>query len=187
MGLFSIKELPGKEVTRMINAILLFLLLAICTVTDVRERKIYNKVLLPFLIVSLVVNGLTGGIEGFTLSLLGLLAGFGILLIPYLLGGMGAGDVKLLAVIGALMGAKFVALSAIYMALAGGVFALFLIVFRKSAKQLLKGAFYSLCGLMNGLKIPLMYDNDAMKQTYPYGVAIAVGAAIQFFRTGMIL
>ncbi|WP_409274343.1 A24 family peptidase [Neobacillus sp. SCS-31] len=171
----------------MINAILLFLLLAICTVTDVRERKIYNKVLLPFLIVSLAVNGVAGGLEGLTNSILGLLTGFGILLIPYLLGGMGAGDVKLLAVIGALMGAKFVALSAIYMALAGGVFALFLIIFRKSAKQLLKGVFYSLGGLMNGLKIPLMYDKDAMKQTYPYGVAIAVGAAIQFFRAGMIL
>ncbi|WP_059173293.1 prepilin peptidase [Bacillus sp. FJAT-27445] len=171
----------------MINAILLFLLLVICTVTDVRERKIYNKVLLPFLIVSLAVNLMTGGLEGFTLSILGFLAGFGILLIPYLLGGMGAGDVKLLAVIGALMGAKFVALSAIYMALAGGVFALFLIVFRKSAKQLIKGLFFSFLGLMNGLKIPIIFDKDSMKQTYPYGVAIAVGAAIQFFRAGMIL
>ena len=45
------------------------------------------------------------GAAGLWTALLGLLAGFVLLLIPYLLGGMGAGDVKALAALGALLGA----------------------------------------------------------------------------------
>ncbi|WP_043933103.1 A24 family peptidase [Bacillus sp. EB01] len=171
----------------MIQAILLFLLLLICTITDIRERRIYNKVLLPFLIIAFLVNGITSGWDGLEMALFGTFVGFGILLIPYLMGGMGAGDVKLLAVIGALMGAKFVALSAIYMAIAGGLFALLIIAVKKSPKQLIKNLFFSLIGRVNGFKIPVLIDKDSMKATYPYGVAIAAGAVIQFFRAGMLL
>ncbi|RHW43170.1 hypothetical protein D1B31_00390 [Neobacillus notoginsengisoli] len=171
----------------MINTIMLFLLLLICIITDIRERKIYNKVLFPFLLLAFVVNGITGGWSGLASTVLGTLVGLGILLIPYFMGGMGAGDVKLLAVIGALMGAKFVAFSAIYMAFAGGIFALLIIIFRKSPKQLIKNLFFSLVGRVNGLRIPFFFDKDTMKTTYPYGVAIAAGAAIQFFRAGLPL
>ena len=178
----------GKEVALiMINIIVLFLLLLICTVTDIRERKIYNKVLFPFLVLAFIVNGITGGWGGLGSTVIGTLVGLAILLIPYLMGGMGAGDVKLLAVIGALMGAKFVGLTAIYMALAGGVFALFIIAFRKSPKLLLKNMTYSLLGRVHGLKTPFIIDKESMKATYPYGVAIAAGAVIQVFRAGMLI
>lgn len=160
----------------MLNDYLLMALLAICVITDLKERKIYNKVLLPFLIIALVIHLVTGGSAGLGYALGGAAAGFSILLIPYFLGGMGAGDVKLLAVIGALKGTIFVLTAAVYMALAGGILALFVIMFRKGALDRLKQIGMFLGGLRSGMKLPLALDKEALNATYPYGVAIAIGA-----------
>ncbi len=155
---------------------LLIALIVICVITDLRERKIYNKVLLPFLLAGLVLNSVTGGFSGLTFALAGTAVGFSILLIPYLLGGMGAGDVKLLAVVGGLKGAAFVLTAAVYMALAGGIMAVIILVFRKGAINRLKQIGMFLGGLRSGMKVPLGLDKDVLNTTYPYGVAIAIGA-----------
>jgi prepilin peptidase CpaA len=157
---------------------LLMVLLAICVITDLRERMIYNKVLLPFLVAGLILNTATGGISGLGYAIAGTAVGFSILLIPYFLGGMGAGDVKLLAVIGGLKGTFFVLTAAVYMAIAGGIIALFVLFFRKGALNRLKqiGMFFG--GLRSGMRNPLFLDKDALNTTYPYGVAIAIGSVI---------
>lgn len=155
----------------------LIALLFICVITDIRERKIYNKVLFPFLISGLILNMATGGIAGLGNALAGFAVGFSILLIPYFLGGMGAGDVKLLAVIGGLKGTVFVLTTAVYMALAGGILALFVLFFRKGALNRIKQIGNFLGGLRSGMKIPIAFDKESLNATYPYGVAIAIGAA----------
>jgi prepilin peptidase CpaA len=165
---------------------LLIILLIICVITDVQKRKIYNSVLLPFLLAGLVIHTLLDGISGFSFALAGTGVGFGVLLIPYLLGGMGAGDVKLLAVIGALKGMSFVLMAALYMALAGGVMALVIILFQKGMKKRLFHIASFLHGMRHGIKVPLMSDSEVLKTTYPYGIAIAAGAIYQIFRSGGI-
>lgn len=84
-----------------VNEIALGLTLGIAVVTDWREHKIYNKLLVPAFFLALLLHTFQGGLSGLTSSLLGAATGFALLLLPYLMGGMGAGDVKLLAVIGA--------------------------------------------------------------------------------------
>jgi prepilin peptidase CpaA len=163
---------------------LLIILLLICVITDLKERKIYNAILFPFLTIALILHTIIGGIHGLTESLLGTMAGLGILLIPYLLGGMGAGDVKLLAVIGGIKGIGFVLMASLYMALAGGIMAIFVLLFRKGLKSRLKRISIFLHGLLNGMRLSILEDKDAMKSTYPYGVAIAAGALYQAFRSG---
>lgn len=167
--------------------VLLILLLFICVITDIRKRKIYNVVLFPFLLVSLVIHVTTTGLTGLAAALLGTAVGFGILLIPYLLGGMGAGDVKLLAVIGALKGMSFVLLAALNMALAGGIMALFIILFRKGLKKRLFHVASFIHGMRHGIMLPILADRESLKTTYPYGIAIAAGALFQVFRTGGFL
>ncbi len=105
----------------MLIDIIFLIVLVICFVTDIREQKIYNKVVLPSILIVLILNILYYGFEGMKLSFFGFLAGLGILIIPYLFGGMGAGDVKLLAFVGAAKGVAFVINSAIYMAIVGGI------------------------------------------------------------------
>lgn len=169
----------------MWNDFLMMALLIICVITDLKERKIYNKVLLPFLVASWLIHVATGGIAGLGFTMAGTVTGFAILLIPYFMGGMGAGDVKLLAVIGALQGTLFVLTAAVYMALAGGILALIVLIFRKGAWDRLKqiGMFFG--GLRSGMKMPLAMDKEGLQTTYPYGVAIAIGSiAAVIFQSG---
>jgi prepilin peptidase CpaA len=168
----------------MWSNLLLIILLGICVFTDLRERKIYNSVLLPFLCVGFIYNTLSSGLNGLEQTFLGMVVGFGILLIPFLLGGMGAGDVKLLAVIGAIKGMMFVCIAAFYMALAGGIMAILVILVSKGIKTRLFQVVYFFHGLLNGLRFPIVADQDSLKKTYPYGIAIAAGAIWQVFRSG---
>lgn len=153
----------------------LITILAICVVTDIKERKIYNKVILPSLIFAFVANFMIYGWSGISTATVGFLLGLAILFIPFYLGGMGAGDVKLLAVIGALKGTSFVFTTAIYMAIVGAIIALLIMLFHKDqAKKL----FYYFYARKTGLSMPNMVDKNSLKTTYPYGVAIALGAIL---------
>ncbi len=76
----------------------------IAMVTDLRTLKVHNVLTLPLLAAGLVYGGVTGGWSGLAASLTSAGLGFLCLLIPYVLGGMGAGDVKLAAALGAWLG-----------------------------------------------------------------------------------
>lgn len=85
---------------------LLASLAVIVTVSDIRYMRIPNKVLLAFAPVLLALRILYPGEHSILYYLLGALAGGGLLLAVALIsrGGMGLGDVKLLAVIGLALG-----------------------------------------------------------------------------------
>lgn len=161
---------------------LLFLLLIICVFTDIKERKIYNSILYPFLCAAWILHVVTGGSAGLKETLLGTAVGLSILLIPYLLGGMGAGDVKLLAVIGAIKGMNFVLLASVYMAFAGGGMAILILFFRKGVRARMMQIIYGLHGLRNGVNMPISSDKEGLKASYPYGIAIAAGAVFQVIK-----
>ncbi|MCA0983417.1 prepilin peptidase [Halobacillus yeomjeoni] len=164
--------------------ILLILVLLICAGTDLKSRKIYNFVTFPTLGVTFLLHVITNGFPGLLGSLSGFFIGLGLLIIPYLMGGMGAGDVKLLSVIGAIKGVSFVLITAFYMALLGGILAILILLFRKGAVVRLKSIFYSFISLIHGVKVPLSIDRSDLTATYPYGVAIVGGAFVTLFTKG---
>lgn len=168
----------------MLNAVLVIVLL-ISVITDLKERKIYNKVIFPAMLLVFLLHGFMFGWSGLLDSFIGFLTGLAILLIPYLMGGMGAGDVKLLALVGAVKGASFVFVSAIYMGVFGGVIGLIVILFRKGIFSRLKATLYALCGIRYGLKVPLALNKDGLQATIPYGVAIAGGVGMTFLFNGV--
>ncbi|MCI2257071.1 prepilin peptidase [Domibacillus sp. PGB-M46] len=158
----------------MIDLFLLVILL-ICVITDVRSGKIYNKVIYPGLLAAFLFHFTVDGWEGISYSFIGFLIGFVLLLIPYMMKGMGAGDVKLLALVGALKGGTFVFESFIYMALIGGVISLFIILIRSGAP---KSIVHFLSGLKNGTVYYPFHTSDALKVKFPYGIAIAGGTIL---------
>jgi len=89
---------------------------------DLRERKIPNWLTFSAMLLGLIVS-LIFDLKHWNLPLLGILGGFLLLLIPYLLGGIGAGDVKLLMAFGAFLGIQPVSQVFLYGAVWGGIFA----------------------------------------------------------------
>ena len=76
----------------------------IAAVTDVWRYKVYNALTLPLMLSGLLFYGINHGMNGLRFSACGLLCGFTALIALYALGGFGAGDVKLMAGIGAWIG-----------------------------------------------------------------------------------
>ena len=97
-------------------------------VTDVWKFKVHNLLTLPLLLSGLAYHGLAGGAPGLAGGVLGALFGFGILIAFYAMGGVGAGDVKLMAAVGAWLGMPLTLYVFLASALAAGCYAVVLIV-----------------------------------------------------------
>ena len=97
-------------------------------VTDIRRFKVYNILTVPLLLSGLIFHAATEGLVGVSGSLLGALVGFAALVVVYVMGGMGAGDVKLMAGVGAWLGLPLTFYVLIASCLAAGVFAVGLLV-----------------------------------------------------------
>jgi len=99
---------------------------------DLRTQRIPNYLTLSAMLVALIFHSIVGGADGFLFSFLGALAGMGLLFLPYLMGGMGAGDAKLLGAVGAFVGAKGVFFAFLFTGIAGGAYALTVLIFQRS-------------------------------------------------------
>lgn len=92
--------------------------------TDLRSSRIPNWLTFSTMGFALVVHAWLGGVPEALFCLAGLGAGLGLFLILYASGSIGAGDVKLMAAIGALIGPYGAFLSGLLAVLVGGVYAL---------------------------------------------------------------
>ena len=91
---------------------------------DLRTRKIPNVLTFGTALAAVLLHGLTGGLSGAGMALAGWVVGLALFLPMFALGGMGAGDVKLLAAVGACVGPLAVVWVALFTSIAGGVLAL---------------------------------------------------------------
>ncbi|WP_300161572.1 A24 family peptidase [Solidesulfovibrio sp.] len=89
-------------------------------VVDMRSRRIPNLVTFPAMAALLAVHGVFSGLSGLGDAALGLAGCFVVFLIPHVFGLLGAGDVKLLAVVGAGLGSRAVITVALFTSIAGG-------------------------------------------------------------------
>lgn len=160
---------------RALDTVLLVALL-ISVVTDIKSRIIYNKVVFPGLIAAFLLHVGFGGVAGLFHAFAGFAVGFALLLIPYLIGGMGAGDVKLLALVGACKGYVFVLTASVYMAVIGAVMALAALLIRRGSMDRIRWTAYYLAGIRHGIVLPIGLYGELASVGYPYGVAIAGGA-----------
>ena len=87
--------------TQLVPMSIVAVVALIAAVIDVRVFKVHNRLTLPLVLSGLLFNTIQGGVNGLAFSLAGLLVGFASLIVFYAMGGIGAGDVKLLAGIGA--------------------------------------------------------------------------------------
>ena len=98
-------------------------MLATATIEDVRSRRIPNVLVALGLIAGLALSALPGG-AGLLNASAGIAIGAAAFMPLYLMGGMGAGDVKLMAAVGAFVGGPAALVAAIYALAAGGALSL---------------------------------------------------------------
>ncbi|MEZ5292656.1 MAG: prepilin peptidase [Vicinamibacterales bacterium] len=91
--------------------------------TDLARARVPNTLTVLGIVVGVVAHAVLPGGRGAVASLVGGLAGLGVFFPFFALGGMGGGDVKLMAALGAWVGAPAILFVALYTALAGGVLA----------------------------------------------------------------
>jgi len=102
---------------------------------DLTRRRISNWTSGGAVIAGLIVHFAQKGWSGALHSLFGAAIGFGVFLIFYLLGGMGGGDVKLMAGFGALLGDSQIVPAALWAALTGGLMAMVYLAVRALARR----------------------------------------------------
>lgn len=106
-----------------IMTLMLIPLLMMAIYTDLRWFRIPNWLTSCGIGIGILAHAWIGGLQGVGFSLAGLGLGFGLFLLPYACKAIGAGDVKLMAAIGAILGPVSVLSVAVLSILAGGVYA----------------------------------------------------------------
>lgn len=154
---------------------MVFLIVAVAW--DLRSWRIPNAVTFTAALAGLAYNGYMTGVAGLEMSGLGLLVGLGLLFIPFVLGGLGGGDVKLLAALGAWLGPKGIVFATLYSGIAGGVLALVAMVASREGKV----------GSVRSIYEDLIFFvtfrerrsvSSRGKRRIPYSLAIASGALV---------
>lgn len=151
---------------------------------DVRTRRIPNALVVSGLAAALGLRA-AFGTGAFGAGLAGAALGLAVTLPLFALGGMGGGDVKLLAAVGAFLGPARLPLALLVTALLGGFLALFAVVRRRALGRTLS----NLGGTLRAAALALAARNRAALRTalpkpgpdavtIPYGVPIAAGALL---------
>ncbi|HTU45515.1 MAG TPA: A24 family peptidase [Bryobacteraceae bacterium] len=157
----------------------------ICTVLaagifDLRYRRIPNWLNLSAIALGLGMNILLFEVHGLVLALLGLGCSLLIYIPLYLVRGMGAGDVKLMAAVGAIVGPMNWLWIFLFTAVLGGVVSLIYVVFRRRLHQTLLNLALIVTELAC-VRLPAarearldIHHGDALR--VPHGAVIALGA-----------
>ena len=159
------------------------IVLAIATCTDLYSRRIPNWLVLPFMAAGVAVAGWLHGWSGIGHSLGGLALGAALFGTLFLMGGMGMGDVKLCAAVGAWIGSAQLMLALVLTGIAGGIMAVCWAVAGGFLGELFSGSSGLLFGFTKrGLRPdPELNLNNPRARKMPYAPAIAIGTLVSFF------
>lgn len=163
----------------------------VCTATDLAWRRIANTVLLPALALAIMLQASGYGWDGFLSAVAGAFVGLVFFMPHYALGGMSAGDVKLLGVVGAYLGPWGVLLAGASALVAGAIFGVVYIVWRcfgpMVSYQVWKLAQLQLVSggqLLPPPPMPAM--TEVLGGRFAYAPAIAAGTMFAMWHQGLI-
>jgi prepilin peptidase CpaA len=150
---------------------------------DLWVRRIPNWLTMSGAVAGLTLNCF-GGLAQFLHGFFGLLLGLGLLILPFALGWLGAGDVKLFGAVGAILGVQWIPRVLFYSGVAGGILALFIMVVRgvdlKGFKNLWND--FRLFVVSLGQVLPESVSHrTANTKSIPWAVPIGLGVLVAFY------
>ena len=145
------------------------------TVVDIRTRRIPNELTATMAIVG--VGLAATGISGLPLwgSVLGLVLGFALMMPGHLFGATGAGDVKLMAAVGAILGPALTVTAFLFTAIAGGLLAVVVAAQRRRLSVTFAGTGKLIAAPVGARK---EIHAAAASRRFAYGPAIAIGSVL---------
>ena len=169
--------------------------LIVAAVIDGFELKVPNWLTFPLVITGWLYSAAFATempwYEGLGWSLLGTIVGLALLLPAYMIGGMGAGDVKLLAGVGAWIHVTHTLYAFAVSAVAGGLLAVLMVVYRKSWTKH-GNQFWMIVNEILTIQNPEKLATIAAQRKssmllLPYGIPIAIGTIAYFAWMNMLV
>lgn len=162
--------------------VLLVSLTGAAAVFDVKERRIPNWLIVFALVAGILLNCWQGVAHVWD-SCWGFGLGIGVFFVPFALGWVGAGDVKLTGAIGAVLGYAWLPRVMFYSALTGGILAMLSLIRNGISWHAFKDLWTDLPMAVHsrGAAPPRITTKSEMVRTIPYGVAISIGTLIAFY------
>lgn len=149
---------------------------------DYAQHKVPNWLNATLIAVGFGVQGFYHGPTGIWIGFCGMWVGFGVLIIPWMMHGMGAGDVKLMAAIGVWFGPWMTLVSFALGAVIGGIIAAVMIVAARKTRYAM--ANLSIIMVKCTSRDTLFSDFGSAKSfgntsaLLPYGVPLTIGSLI---------
>jgi prepilin peptidase CpaA len=165
--------------------------LIVAAVIDGAILKVPNWLTFPFIICGWLNATLNEGIYGFGWSIGGTVVGMMLLLVLRNVGGMGAGDVKLLAGVGAWLGAVITLYAFAATAIVGGLMAIVMIL-RSGRWEKHYAMAHQILNEWKTVRRPSELSKIARERKptmtlLPYGIPMAIGSILYFAYAGMLI
>ena len=185
-GQLSENAVLAWSVWGLVSAVLI-----LAAVIDGWKLKVPNWITFPMILSGWAASGIAFGWGGLGASLWGTAVGLGLLLPAYAVGGMGAGDVKLLAGVGAWVGVSQTFWAFAASAVIGAVIAIVMVVVSRRWRhhqQQFFGILTEILLIRSPSKLSeIAAERKSTMMLLPYGIPIAIGTIGYFAYLGMIL
>jgi len=170
---------------------LLSAILIAAAIIDGWILKVPNWLTVPLVVAGWTAAAYCHGFQGLGWSMAGTAVGLCVLLPAYAIGGMGAGDVKLMAGIGAWIGATATFYAFCVSAVVGGAIAVVMVLARRRWHHHFLQFFQivdEILVIRNADKLSaIAADRKSSMMLLPYGIPIALGTIAYFVWSGMLL
>lgn len=165
--------------------------LVVAAFIDGYKLKVPNWLTFPLITSGWVISTISYGWVGLGWSLAGTAVGLALLLPAYAIGGMGAGDVKLLAGVGAWVGSTVTLYAFCVSAIIGGLIAIVMVLYRRAWSRHYY-QFLTIWHEMVTIRDPeqlaaIAAERKSTMLLLPYGIPLAIGTIGYFAYTGMLL
>ncbi|MCU0977662.1 MAG: A24 family peptidase [Pirellulaceae bacterium] len=170
---------------------LLTLVLIVAAVIDAIRLRVPNWLTFPLVAGGWAYSAAMFGWEGLGGSLLGTAVGFGLLFPAHVIGGMGAGDVKLFAGVGAWLHATQTLHAFCVSAIVGGLFAVLVVAWcgqwRKHWLQF-QMIFFEIVTIRDPQALSaIAAERKSTMKLLPYGISIMLGTIVYLGWSGQLI